>query len=723
MAAIFPADTSQPWVYNGVTYEYDATEERWSVVSSEATDQVVESLDGLSDKIDENVGEINTEINDIKEQIEDELETRDDLIATNTGKNAAQDAAIAELDARVDSISENIGILEFKGIYTYVTELSEAACTQEYANCLSADGANAQECNRLKTECLDNVGNPLADGTFTSVGANELSAATELIITNIDKEGNSLDWENVLNVGDFLELSEPNTLDGGTTGGDTVLFEVITDPTRADGQENIRVKYIKETGNGDGFFDEGIDYTIRVFRKDLGIDINEADERYLKLTGGKLTGDLEMSGGDEATGANICMFDQGFIRFGYAGGSAEQYGGYAFMRDDDNFEIGTYTSKNLNFKAATSSYDGKVSMNNTLTFGGATSTNKDYIQFINDKKANQTSILKVHRPYSIDNATDSDTRDGNGGLDIKLLSNSDGNYLRVLGGSGAGVETLRISGGGNGRQIHAGSSIGLAGGSDERQTVWAENGTAGHLSYNGVDEGNRRLSWGASKVWVRNAALDLTNNQIINISGYEQLHQGSAAKKFIIKGETAAGDASEDFFYSYKNNSGTLDAMNYNGKMDSGSNLVNVQYVTDALNNANLTDYVKKSGDTMTGILKMDNDDQAGIQFKRNNTILGEMYAATNNTVQYTGKNGGAFKITGQDSGGNSRTFFDAKTTLSSGTQGSDSGYRCKIYHLQTPTDNYHAANKKYVDDQDKLRVEGRFKITNSGGNYYIEPN
>ena len=129
--------------------------------------------------------------------------------------------------------------------------------------------------------CQSEIGDPLADGTFTSIGTATLADVTELVITNTDKNGEILDWLNVVEVGDYLELSEPNTLDGGVTGGDTVLYEVVTDPFRAGGQESIRVKFIKETGNGDGHFDLQLDYTIRVFKKDLGIDINEADARYV----------------------------------------------------------------------------------------------------------------------------------------------------------------------------------------------------------------------------------------------------------------------------------------------------------------------------------------------------------------------------------------------------------------------------------------------------------
>ena len=273
MAAVFPLDTTQPWVFNGVTYEYDASEDRWFVVSTTATDSVVDSLNTLTQGLE-----------DANETIEREIDNRTDLINAAAGRNNAQDAAIAELDARVDSISANIGILEFKGIYTYRLERSEAACNAAYVACVQAANGDAEmlrQCDAALTQCLAEQGDPLAEGTFTSVGTLDLADTTELVITTKDKDGNSIDWENILETGDYLELSEPNTLDGGTTGGDTVLYEVIADPIRAGGQESIRVKFIKETGNGDGHFDLQTDYTIRVFKKDLGIDINEADDRYV----------------------------------------------------------------------------------------------------------------------------------------------------------------------------------------------------------------------------------------------------------------------------------------------------------------------------------------------------------------------------------------------------------------------------------------------------------
>jgi hypothetical protein len=323
-------------------------------------------------------------------------------------------------------------------------------------------------------------------------------------------------------------------------------------------------------------------------------------------------------------------------------------------------------------------------MSGALSFGQTTTTSKDWIKFLNERKANQTSIVRVSRPYDGDNGVNTDgstNARGVGGLDIKLMANSDQNRLRIMTGSSAAVETLKITGGGNGKQIHANSSIGLSGGTNGLQTIWAENGIAGHLSYNGTDEDNRRFSWGANKVWIRREC-DLGGNKIIGVGDPDPA-----------RGQDAAN---VDF--------------------------VNTQ-IADALDGASFDNYVNKTGDTMTGFLKLDNGAAAGLEFRRNNTILGDLYASSDSTVQWSAKNSSSFKITGKDVGGSGRTFFDAKNHNSSGSQGSDTGYRCKIYHLATPTDNYHASNKKYVDDQDKLRVEGSFKITSAGGNYYIQPN
>ena len=226
----------------GSKYQWRSELSKWVLVGTSTTDGILTDLD----EVNQNIEDLNDDITRIDDKIAEEIENRTDLINAAQGRNNAQDAAIAELDARVDSISENIGVLEFKGVFTY----------------------------KLPT------GSALAEGTFTSDGT-DISDATVLTITGRDKDGEILDWQNVLDIGDYLELAEPNTLDGGVTGGDTVLYEVTSAISESAGENTIPVQFIKETGNGDGLFDVDVDYTIRVFKKDLGIDINEADARYV----------------------------------------------------------------------------------------------------------------------------------------------------------------------------------------------------------------------------------------------------------------------------------------------------------------------------------------------------------------------------------------------------------------------------------------------------------
>ena len=367
-------------------------------------------------------------------------------------------------------------------------------------------------------------------------------------------------------------------------------------------------------------------------------------------------------------------------------------------------------------------------MKGALSFGDTTTTTKDFVKFLNERKANQTSVIRINRPYDGDggeNADGSTNAKGVGGVDIKIMANSDQNRLRIMTGGSAAVETLKITGGGNGRQISTKSSIELNGGTNELQTIIAGNGTAGHLSYSAVDENSRRISWGSTKVWILRQ-LDLVMNSIINVSGFILEHANSVGKKFVIKGEGTKGANSDEFFYSYRNSDGTLDAMNYTGKMDSNNNLVNLKfvqdYVADALDGADFDSYVLKNGDTMTGHLNFDLTG-IGIKFNSGDTLFGDLKRIDNNTVVFRAENSKNFKIQARDTNNSSRTFFDVQTNNSSGTQGSDSGYRCKIYHLADPTNDYHAANQRYVKAQDALRVEGQFKITNAGGNYYIKPN
>jgi len=267
MAAVFPLDTTKPWVFNGVTYEYDATEDRWFVVSTVATDQVVENLGDLERGLD-----VTNTI------IDQEIENRSNLLDAATNKNNRQDAAILELDQRLDAISDAAGTLQFKGQYKYVLEKSEEACTQAYLACLIAaagDPVAAGECSNIDAACNAAIDEPYADGSFTSKGAtNVIADIEEFIITGIDLDGQSIDWLNVAEVGDYLEMF-------GINDGDTALYEIIEEPKVFNVERSIRVKFIRETGAGDSKLNLQQQYDIRVFKTSQGLDLTEADKRYI----------------------------------------------------------------------------------------------------------------------------------------------------------------------------------------------------------------------------------------------------------------------------------------------------------------------------------------------------------------------------------------------------------------------------------------------------------
>jgi len=267
MAAVFPLDTTKPWTFNGVTYEYDATEDRWFVISTNKTDAVDDSLEELTRGLD-----ITNTV------IDQEIENRSNLLDAAASKNNAQDAAILELDQRLDAISDAAGTLQFKGRYDYVLEKSEEACDAVYLECLieaAGDPVAAGNCSNIHALCTAAVSEPYPEGTFTSKGGtNVIADIDEFIITGNDKDDLTIDWINVAEVGDYLEFF-------GVDDGDTALYEIIEEPKVFNVERSMRVKFIRETGAGDGKFNLQNEYTIRVFKTSQGLDLSESDARYV----------------------------------------------------------------------------------------------------------------------------------------------------------------------------------------------------------------------------------------------------------------------------------------------------------------------------------------------------------------------------------------------------------------------------------------------------------
>ena len=288
MAAVFPLDTTKPWTFNGVTYEYDASDDRWYVISTNKTDFVDDTLEKLD-----------RDLSDQNDRLDQELENRDTLIELAAEKNNQQDAAILELDQRVDAISNATGTLQFKGRYVYALEKSEEACNEIYLACLieaAGDPVAAGQCSTVHAACTAAIDEPYPDGSFTTRGAtNVIPDIEEFVIQGVDLDGQTIDWIGIAEVGDYLEFLD-------TGDGDTALYEVIEEPKVANTERSMRVKFIRETGLGDSKFNLQSVYTIRVFKAKQGIDIIEADDRYVARPYTVLFSDTPPIEGDSQNG-------------------------------------------------------------------------------------------------------------------------------------------------------------------------------------------------------------------------------------------------------------------------------------------------------------------------------------------------------------------------------------------------------------------------------------
>ena len=264
MAAVFPLDTTQPWTFNGVTYQYDAAEDRWFVISTNKVDAVDESIDDL-----------NRDVDIINTVIDQEIENRTNLLNAAASKNNEQDERLNDIDARLDLVADNIGVLEFAGLFRYFPLKTQAMCDAETTDCLNAAGGDAiaiQACLTAQARCEAEITTEIPEGEFTS-DVLQFADVEYLRISNITQGGAEFDWVGIIEPGDFIELVEQNRQD-------SALFEVLTD-ARAD-SENIRVKFVRQTNLGDGAFNDTEVYAIRIFKEERGLDINAADARYVQ---------------------------------------------------------------------------------------------------------------------------------------------------------------------------------------------------------------------------------------------------------------------------------------------------------------------------------------------------------------------------------------------------------------------------------------------------------
>ena len=200
--------------------------------------------------------------------------------------------------------------------------------------------------------------------------------------------------------------------------------------------------------------------------------------------------------------------------------------------------------------------------------------------------------------------------------DAFQVKDADGNTVAAKIHSDGHVETPRVFLTGEGADTN-------------KRVIDVKQGQAGRLAYNSAT----RMSWGASTVWIgtttttgeasSTVSLDLQGNPITNVGTFTLNHTGqSNGNKFVIKGETDDG-VDTDVFYSYKNDDGLTDAVNYKGRIDNGFNLVNKDYVDTKFAGVSTEILMPKSGGTFTGLVEFNNSANPQINFLKsgNNDI------------------------------------------------------------------------------------------------------
>ena len=124
--------------------------------------------------------------------------------------------------------------------------------------------------------------------------------------------------------------------------------------------------------------------------------------------------------------------------------------------------------------------------------------------------------------------------------------------------------------------------------------------------------------------------------------------------------------------------------------------------IDDKVNASEIEDkFVEKAGSDMDNNAYI-NFPGGGIHFKKaDGEKKSYFYNASENITQWSAYNGSQLKVTARDGDpGGGRTYIDIRTSNSAGTEGEDSGYRMRLFHVATPTEAHHGANKKYVDEQ-----------------------
>jgi hypothetical protein len=242
------------------------------------------------------------ELSDYKAVVAQEQAAQDqalqDEIDARAQRDLLHDAEIDTLEYKLDAL---LG-LTFRGTYEFK---HEADCDATYLTCMNAAGSdvNAQQaCTRDYVSCEQDKVRP---GYFEAIDPDDqFDHLEQIVISKSDGSGVEVDWAGVLNAGDYLEVDHvfAGSLDKTNYG----LYRIEEEPevsTNAYGEDvyTMKLQFLQ----GDGVMLEGEKYEIRGITAAEGVNPEElgdfltkdqAAATYLPLSGGTLTGTLNMDG-------------------------------------------------------------------------------------------------------------------------------------------------------------------------------------------------------------------------------------------------------------------------------------------------------------------------------------------------------------------------------------------------------------------------------------------
>ena len=331
--------------------------------------------------------------------------------------------------------------------------------------------------------------------------------------------------------------------------------------------------------NAEGGFDEGdkqtnpdtgVEYIYtsgawRALGPNIENEFDTLDNRYVKLEGTTVVGDLYRLRGPNATGTGLNSFQN------ISDGEQKLYN--MALAEDSNTGWAASVQYVQNYVQTAV---GDVDLSEYLPLAGGTMTGKLTI--------NQPRTDSNTNCFVINGRVKDNSNNLNDGILFKSYKRQDSStsadYLAYYGESGGAYEVLNrktaqeeFASKSDLNNITLDNYLPLSGGT--------LTGTLTGQLFKSIRSGNGyafevKPGDTSTKAFIRTDGT----SKLATLTVESPLASGGE-RPFEIKGRLPDNTTSKNFFYAYANNDGTPSAMNYNGKMDSTNNLVNYGFVTN----------------------------------------------------------------------------------------------------------------------------------------------